>query len=275
MFNFDQKRTPNAFAIQNEVFQMQTRAQKTHTPPLFSHARFCPAPHNKNMKALKRQSLRFLFPKQRREDEGAEETGPPPPPSSSRTSVHYSRQSRSSFSSILFSSNESVTAEPRNPRPVGRNSSLIPTPFRKMSAKSAALWFLDENVENEQHSASTMEAMDKVKQIVANRTTRQDLINRLIAIDSDYIEKVRFLSCVGEIETTICLLQREKKSRSMVDLFVGDGARFQCRGIPPAVVQKLKAGAHDELKTVRAAFLVELVSKEDFMRALHEVVASV
>lgn len=227
------------------------------------------------MKALKRQSLRFLFPKQRREDEGAEETGLPPPPSSSRiSSIHYSRQSRSSFSSILFSSNESVTAEARNSRPVGRNSSLIPTPFRKMSAKSAALWFSDESIVDEQHSASTIEAMDKVKQVVANRTTRQDLVNRLIAIDSDYIEKVRFLSCVDEIETTICSLQREKKSRSVVDLFVGDGARFQCRGIPPSVVQKLKAGAHDELKTVRTAFLIELLSKEDFMRALHEVVAS-
>ncbi|KAH9261171.1 hypothetical protein BASA81_000875 [Batrachochytrium salamandrivorans] len=144
--------------------------------------------------------------------------------------------------------------------------SLLTAPFRRMS-QLRRNWFLEQDEGGDDEDSPTVA---KAREIIADRSKRQALVNQLITMDTDYIEKIHFVACVHEYANTPGQLDRENKGRRLVTLFVGKDAKFPLQGIPPHTRHQL---LHHEpssalLVGLGDLFLHELVASQDFVDAL-------
>lgn len=152
--------------------------------------------------------------------------------------------------------------------------SLLTAPFRRMSVLRRN-WFLEQDEggrEGEEEEDSPTVA--RAREVIADRGKRQALVNQLMAMDTDYIEKVHFVACVHEYANTPERTDRENKGRRLVDLFVGKDAKFPLQGVPAHTRHQLLHGHHHHepdsalLVGLGDLFLHELVANQDFVDAL-------
>lgn len=125
-----------------------------------------------------------------------------------------------------------------------------------------------EEKEDEEESAPVGE----LRKIIANKDSRQQLIHALLVHQGDYIQKVRFVSCVDDFVATSAEPVRLDKAKDICRFFVESNGLFRCTGIPPKLLARLGQGMYEEeLPLVRKLFLNELADSlpvQDAMKSL-------
>ncbi|KAH9254162.1 hypothetical protein BASA81_007751 [Batrachochytrium salamandrivorans] len=114
-----------------------------------------------------------------------------------------------------------------------------------------------EEKEEEEETESAL--VGELRKIIANKDSRQQLIQSLLMHQGEYIQKIRFVSCVDDFVATSVELGRLDKAKDICRFFVESNGLFRCTGIPAKLQTRLGQGMYEEeLPMVRKLFLNEL-----------------
>lgn len=113
-----------------------------------------------------------------------------------------------------------------------------------------------------------------LKQVLLVPNLRRELINVLLALDSDAAVKARYCIAMEEFSGTKDEAERTAKGNKIVSMFIRNGSMFQCSGVPKDVQCETSWKTFDVLRLLRNQFELELVQLRETKAALHRLSAS-
>lgn len=110
-----------------------------------------------------------------------------------------------------------------------------------------------------------------LQEVILNKDSRQLLINSLLEVKGEHVQKIRFVSCVDEFQQLPASKNKSDKGRDIYRFFLCDRALFRCTGAPERYVTRASNGVYDDYAAIRAVFLEQLASHDDVRQAVDKI----
>ncbi|KAH9255414.1 hypothetical protein BASA81_006533 [Batrachochytrium salamandrivorans] len=121
---------------------------------------------------------------------------------------------------------------------------------------------------NEEPPSPTHSAL---REIIANKDSRQALVNSLLEVKGEHVQKIRFVSCVDEFQQLPASKNKSEKGRDIYRFFLADRAMFKCTDAPERYLARAANGVYDDYLVLRAIFLEQLANHEDVRQAVDRI----